>query len=153
MLCYAATKEPCHLYPFRPFKTQSQGLSSTFGPISRSDPFLNTNSRYLESVTPILSPEELREMKSLAEEFKASLGPRLQKYLWIKKLWSDNYVSDWWEEYVYLRGRLPLMINSNYYAVDAIFNKPTTNQVRTYTIPKFWQFLILQVFSQLVRPM
>lgn len=88
----------------------------------------DTISRYLESVTPILSPEELREMKSLAEEFKASLGPRLQKYLWIKKLWSDNYVSDWWEEYVYLRGRLPLMINSNYYAVDAIFNKPTTNQ-------------------------
>ena len=26
-------------------------------------------------------------------------------------------VSDWWEEYVYLRSRSPLMVNSNYYAM------------------------------------
>lgn len=26
-------------------------------------------------------------------------------------------VSDWWEEYIYLRGRGPLMVNSNYYAM------------------------------------
>ena len=26
-------------------------------------------------------------------------------------------VSDWWEEYVYLRGRAPLMVNSNYYGI------------------------------------
>lgn len=26
-------------------------------------------------------------------------------------------VSDWWEEYVYLRGRSPLMVNSNYYVM------------------------------------
>lgn len=26
-------------------------------------------------------------------------------------------MSDWWEEYVYLRGRGPLMVNSNYYAM------------------------------------
>lgn len=24
-------------------------------------------------------------------------------------------VSDWWEEYIYLRGRTPIMVNSNYY--------------------------------------
>lgn len=31
-------------------------------------------------------------------------------------------VSDWWEEYVYLRGRGPIMVNSNYYAmVQTIF--------------------------------
>lgn len=24
-------------------------------------------------------------------------------------------VTDWWEEYVYLRGRSPLIVNSNYY--------------------------------------
>ena len=53
---------------------------------------------------------------------------RLQRYLWLKWLWSDNYVSDWWEEYVYLRGRTPLAINSNYYVIDAIFGQPTKNQ-------------------------
>lgn len=26
-------------------------------------------------------------------------------------------VSDWWEKYIYLRGRGPLMVNSNYYAM------------------------------------
>lgn len=27
-------------------------------------------------------------------------------------------MSDWWEKYVYLRGRSPIMINSNYYVVS-----------------------------------
>lgn len=26
-------------------------------------------------------------------------------------------VSDWWEEYIYLRGRGPIMVNSNYYGM------------------------------------
>lgn len=42
--------------------------------------------------------------------------------------WSSNYVSDWWEEYVYLRGRSPLMVNSNFYGTDAILMKPTNSQ-------------------------
>lgn len=29
-------------------------------------------------------------------------------------------VSDWWEEYIYLRGRSPLMVNSNYYVMVRI---------------------------------
>lgn len=31
-------------------------------------------------------------------------------------------VSDWWEEYIYLRGRGPLMVNSNYYAMVSQFS-------------------------------
>lgn len=34
-------------------------------------------------------------------------------------------VSDWWEEFVYLRGRQPLMINSNFYGIDALLIKAT----------------------------
>lgn len=29
----------------------------------------------------------------------------------------SSQVSDWWEEYIYLRGRGPIMVNSNYYAM------------------------------------
>lgn len=29
-------------------------------------------------------------------------------------------VTDWWEEYIYLRGRGPIMVNSNYYAMVTI---------------------------------
>ena len=27
-------------------------------------------------------------------------------------------MSDWWEEYVYLRGRNPIVVNSNYYVTQ-----------------------------------
>ena len=29
-------------------------------------------------------------------------------------------VSDWWEDYVYLRGRSPIMVNSNFYGIVSI---------------------------------
>uniref|UniRef100_A0A672LMB6 carnitine O-palmitoyltransferase n=1 Tax=Sinocyclocheilus grahami TaxID=75366 RepID=A0A672LMB6_SINGR len=41
--------------------------------------------------------------------------------------WS-SIVSDWWEEYIYLRGRGPIMVNSNYYAMDFLYVIPTTRQ-------------------------
>ena len=37
-------------------------------------------------------------------------------------------MTDWWEEYVYLRGRSPIMVNSNFYGVDAILENPTNIQ-------------------------
>uniref|UniRef100_A0A8D2J1J7 carnitine O-palmitoyltransferase n=1 Tax=Varanus komodoensis TaxID=61221 RepID=A0A8D2J1J7_VARKO len=39
-----------------------------------------------------------------------------------------NRVSDWWEEYIYLRGRGPIMVNSNYFAMDFLYFTPTTVQ-------------------------
>lgn len=35
----------------------------------------------------------------------------------VELICSHQQVSDWWEEYIYLRGRGPLMVNSNYYAM------------------------------------
>lgn len=65
----------------------------------------------------------------MAEEFENGIGKKLQRYLVLKSWWSTNYVSDWWEEYVYLRGRSPIMINSNFYAIDAIHLQMTNVQV------------------------
>lgn len=67
-------------------------------------------------------------MEKLATEFENGIGKKLQRYLILKSWWSTNYVSDWWEEYVYLRGRSPLMINSNFYGIDALLLHPTHNQ-------------------------
>ena len=64
-----------------------------------------------------MDDEKYKEMVKLAEEFKKGLGKKLQRYLILKSWWSTNYVSDWWEEYVYLSGRSPIMINSNFYGV------------------------------------
>lgn len=67
-------------------------------------------------------------MEKDANEFKSGIAVKLQRYLMLKSWWSTNYVSDWWEEYVYLRGRSPLMVNSNFYGIDAILMHPTTIQ-------------------------
>ncbi|KAA0701495.1 Carnitine O-palmitoyltransferase 1, liver isoform [Triplophysa tibetana] len=91
-------------------------------------PIKDTLKRYLESVKPMLSVAEFQRMTKLAAEFENSLGSRLQRYLKLKALWATNYVSDWWEEYVYLRGRGPIMVNSNYYGMDFLYVTPTANQ-------------------------
>ncbi|KAF2879155.1 hypothetical protein ILUMI_27007 [Ignelater luminosus] len=92
-------------------------------------PSLNdTMTRYLRSVRPLLDDENYERMVRLAAEFEEGIGVKLQRYLWLKSWWSTNYVSDWWEEYVYLRGRSPLMINSNFYGIDAILMHPTKIQ-------------------------
>ncbi|XP_076143199.1 carnitine O-palmitoyltransferase 1, liver isoform-like isoform X2 [Alosa pseudoharengus] len=88
----------------------------------------DTMERYLESVRPLLTDDEFARMKGLAKDFEQNLGPRLQWYLRLKAWWSSNYVSDWWEEYVYLRGRGPIMVNSNYYAMDFLYVFPTHRQ-------------------------
>ncbi|XP_052016319.1 carnitine O-palmitoyltransferase 1, muscle isoform [Apodemus sylvaticus] len=84
--------------------------------------------RYLDSVRPLLDDEAYYRMETLAKEFQDKTAPRLQKYLVLKSWWATNYVSDWWEEYVYLRSRSPLMVNSNYYAMDFVLIKNTNIQ-------------------------
>uniref|UniRef100_A0A8C7VF22 Carnitine O-palmitoyltransferase n=1 Tax=Oncorhynchus mykiss TaxID=8022 RepID=A0A8C7VF22_ONCMY len=88
----------------------------------------DTVKRYLESVRPLMTPDEFERMTSLATQFESSLGNRLQWYLKLKALWASNYVSDWWEEYIYLRGRSPIMVNSNYYGMDFLYVTPTPIQ-------------------------
>ncbi|XP_016380169.1 carnitine O-palmitoyltransferase 1, liver isoform-like [Sinocyclocheilus rhinocerous] len=80
-------------------------------------PVKDTVRRYLESARPLMDDEQYKRMEGLAKDFEKNLGPRLQWYLKLKSWWASNYVSDWWEEYIYLRGRGPIMVNSNYYAM------------------------------------
>uniref|UniRef100_A0A673TF30 carnitine O-palmitoyltransferase n=1 Tax=Suricata suricatta TaxID=37032 RepID=A0A673TF30_SURSU len=88
----------------------------------------DTVNRYLESVKPLMKESDFKRMTVLAQDFAVSLGPKLQWYLKLKSWWATNYVSDWWEEYIYLRGRGPLMVNSNYYAMDLLYVLPTQMQ-------------------------
>ncbi|KAJ8390903.1 hypothetical protein AAFF_G00098230 [Aldrovandia affinis] len=88
----------------------------------------DTTRRYLESARPLMDDEEFKRMEGLAKDFEKTLGPKLQWYLKLKSWWASNYVSDWWEEYIYLRGRGPIMVNSNYYAMDFLYVFPTNLQ-------------------------
>ena len=75
-----------------------------------------------------MDDENHSRMTELAKEFENGIGKKLQRYLVLKSWWSTNYVSDWWEEYVYLRGRSALMVNSNFYGIDALFTQPSKIQ-------------------------
>lgn len=89
----------------------------------------DTIRRYLRSVKPLCSSEEhYKDIERKAIEFQNGIGRKLQLYLHLKSWMSTNYVSDWWEEYVYLRARSPLMVNSNYYGIDALLVCPTDKQ-------------------------
>lgn len=81
-------------------------------------------------------------MTNLARDFENGIAKKLQFYLVLKSWWATNYVSDWWEEFVYLRGRGALMVNSNFYGIDAIFQNHSSNQAAraatvTYLLLKF----------------
>lgn len=89
----------------------------------------STVNKYIESVKPLLNDEEFRQTEVLAYEFLTGIGPNLNRYLKLKSwFWTSNYITDWWEKYIYLRGRSSLMINSNYYIMDFDNFIPTTKQ-------------------------
>lgn len=71
----------------------------------------DTCERYLTSVKPLQSAEQFAKTQALVEAFQKQEGPKLQRYLHLKRFISTNYVTDWWEKYCYLRGRDPICIN------------------------------------------
>ncbi|XP_041352495.1 carnitine O-palmitoyltransferase 1, liver isoform-like isoform X2 [Gigantopelta aegis] len=89
----------------------------------------HTITKFLESIHPIMDEEKYKRMEKLAYEFKNGIGKKLQRYLVLKSWWASNYVSDWWESYVYLKGRSSIMINSNFYGIDCVLEKPYGCQV------------------------
>ncbi|KAL6053674.1 hypothetical protein STEG23_018907 [Scotinomys teguina] len=84
--------------------------------------------KYLESVRPVLGDEAFDHTAALASDFLRLQAPRLQLYLHLKSWCASNYVSDWWEEFVYLRSRGSLMVDSTYYMMDFLYVTPTPLQ-------------------------
>lgn len=101
----------------------SKGLSGFYAfqdhcpplPVPRLD---DTISRYLASMKELLTEAEFAKLKKNSSHFLATVGPAVQSAL-EKKWWiSRNYVTDWWETYVYLKPRDSIMINSNYFGLS-----------------------------------
>ena len=94
-----------------------------------------TLSRYLQTVKPLLSPEEYQAVEKQAVTFERSAVVRKCQALLVLKSWlAGNYVSDWWEKYVYLRSRAPLLINSNYYGLGYAYHVPSHVQTARASI-------------------
>lgn len=88
----------------------------------------DTLARHLKTVRPLLSDAEFDNMVQLSAAFEQNEGRKFQRYVWFKWLLSSNYVSDWWERFVYLRSRSPLLVNSNFYAMDNLRVSLTSRQ-------------------------
>jgi carnitine O-palmitoyltransferase 1 len=90
----------------------------------------DTVKRYMNAMEGLFQqdPEERTVVAALAEQFVQQEGKKLQRYLGWKHLISRNYISDWWLDVVYLRGRDSIMINSNYYGLSTLRQQPTMNQ-------------------------
>lgn len=87
----------------------------------------DTISRYLKSIRPLVDDEVYEKILKDAEEFQKDQGKKLQSKL-VKKSWvNDNYVSDAWEEFHYLKNREALMYGTSVYITDNI-KTPTNSQ-------------------------
>lgn len=108
-------------------------------------PLKDTVNRYLQSVHPLLSKDEFDEAARMADDFLKRDGPKFQFYLTLKSWWASNYVTDWWEKYVYLKGRTSLMINSNYYALPGANLKFALTDKRTaFTAALVHEFMLFK---------
>jgi hypothetical protein len=87
-----------------------------------------TVAQYLDGMKPLMSSEDHAELAAKGNAFIQGDGVKLQRYLKLKTWTSNNYVSDWWLDVVYLRSRGSLMINSNYYGLQELAPPPTTCQ-------------------------
>lgn len=87
-------------------------------------PELNkTLARYLDSVKPLLTPEEFEKTKQAVDQFKGpgGVGEKLQAAL-IKRAETEptSWLLEWWENLIYLKGRMPLTLFSNWYGLDRV---------------------------------
>ncbi|XP_072844887.2 carnitine O-acetyltransferase [Pogona vitticeps] len=78
-------------------------------------PLAQTMARYLRSLEPLVSPEELKQTQELVAEFETpgGEGERLQARLQRRAARMDNWITDWWVQSAYLENRLPLAVHSN----------------------------------------
>ncbi|KAI6170302.1 Carn-acyltransf domain-containing protein [Aphelenchoides besseyi] len=91
-------------------------------------PLKQTIDRYLESVKPLMKDNEFEDVKLKAFEFLHSDGPRLQLYAWLQSWFSPNYITPFWDKYVYLSQRDGLLINSSPCSNECMRKPPNSTQ-------------------------
>ncbi|XP_026125578.1 carnitine O-acetyltransferase isoform X1 [Carassius auratus] len=73
-------------------------------------PLKQTCARYLASLEPLISEEEMTHSRELMDDFlrPGGVGERLQKSLERRARKTDNWLSDWWMQSAYLDSRMPV---------------------------------------------
>ncbi|GMT22542.1 hypothetical protein PFISCL1PPCAC_13839, partial [Pristionchus fissidentatus] len=89
-----------------------------------------TVQKYLDSIRPLHTKEELATIERIAQDFLNGEGRKLQRYTKFYSLFVENYVTGFWEKYAYLSSRSPLLINSSICNFDNFANRPATQAFR-----------------------
>eukprot|EP01135_Chromosphaera_perkinsii_P011830 Nk52_evm21s2506 gene=Nk52_evmTU21s2506 len=82
----------------------------------------NSLDNYLLSVQPLLTEEEFKETQKACKEFLTSgVGEQLNAVLKKRaETEKTSWLLEWWENLVYLKGRDPIAVQSNWYGADKI---------------------------------
>ncbi|XP_019849708.1 PREDICTED: carnitine O-palmitoyltransferase 1, muscle isoform-like isoform X1 [Amphimedon queenslandica] len=109
-------------------KNLGAGNYQKFLPSLPVPPLTKTCKRYLQSVQPLLTDEQFRKTEKVVNDFKAKEGRKLQMYLTLRSWTHRNWLSQWWEEFIYFRQRTSISHNSNYFCLGAR-RPPTPHQL------------------------
>lgn len=108
------------IYPFSSVQVQQNKLYSKAQFLNKHNlprlpvPKLQqTLSKYLKSVEPFLSDQELLNTKNVIKTFEQNEAPNLQSYLENKAKNCENWLSDWWDNTAYLEYRDPVTVFSS----------------------------------------
>ncbi|XP_012938402.1 carnitine O-acetyltransferase [Aplysia californica] len=74
-------------------------------------PLDQTLRKYLETVQPILTDDQLESTKQVVKRFQENEGPKLQALLEDRAQNHVNWLSDWWKSVAYLEPRDPVVVN------------------------------------------
>ncbi|KAL8579049.1 hypothetical protein ACOMHN_035988 [Nucella lapillus] len=115
-----------------------------------------TLSKYIDSVRPHVSDDELREVEFLCQQFASGEGKVLHQKLLARAQKSRNWMEKWWEDVAYMEGRLPNplmnMAGPGPYLYDIWKPQPGSliprTALMTYFIIEFWQL----VRKEKIRP-
>ena len=79
----------------------------------------DTCERYLNSVRPLLTPEEYAHTAGVVADFQAAggVGESLQSVLEEKARTERNWMEEWWEQLAYLRTRSTMAIHINWFGI------------------------------------
>ncbi|KAF2348592.1 Acyltransferase ChoActase/COT/CPT, partial [Trinorchestia longiramus] len=97
-------------------------------------PLQETLHKYLKSVQPLVTEEELSNTRLLVEEFLSNggLGERLQQHLLQRAASKDNWMSEWWLDSAYLQFRMPVVVWSSPGLVFPLVQFTNTQQQLNY---------------------
>ncbi len=89
----------------------------------------DTRERYLASLRPLLSPEDLAHTEELLNDFcrDGGGGAELQQMLEDRAGTERNWVEEWWEQLAYLRTRTTMAVHINWFGVIPDWGRPMSN--------------------------